>query len=152
METDSSLYERLGGSVGIDAAVEGFYRKVLADPLLEPYFAGVDMDRLVAMQAAFLTFALGGPGKYTGRDLRTAHAALPGLGDEHVDRVLAHLAATLRDLGADDEDIAAAGKIAASVRDAVTNSSFMPECGRWRPGGGRGQRVANGWITDPASM
>ena len=47
------------------------------------------MDRQVTKQAAFLAMALGGPDRYTGRDLRTAHA---GLTDEHVDRVIGHIA------------------------------------------------------------
>jgi hemoglobin len=121
MTTQTTLYERLGGSAAIDAATEVFYRKVLADPLLAGYFDDVDMDRQIAKQAAFLTMALGGPSAYTGRDLRTAHAPLDGIGDEHVDRVLEHLAQTLRELGVRDADIAAAGAIAGSVRDDVLN-------------------------------
>ena len=121
MVTQSSLFDRLGGSPAIYAAAEILYHKVLADPLLAPYFDGVDMKRQVAKQTAFLTMALGGPNRYTGRDLRTAHAGLAGLSDEHVDRVLAHLAETLREHGVCDEDIAAAGAAAASTRDDVLN-------------------------------
>ncbi|MGD0373769.1 MAG: group 1 truncated hemoglobin [Streptosporangiaceae bacterium] len=121
MTTQTSLYERLGGSAAIDAATELFYRKVLADPLLAAYFDDVDMDRQIAKQAAFLTMALGGPNAYTGRDLRAAHAALEGIRDEHVDRVLVHLAQALRDLGVAGADIAAAGAVADSVRDDVLN-------------------------------
>ena len=40
----SSLFERLGGEAAIDAAVDVFYEKVLADPSLAPFFDGVDMD------------------------------------------------------------------------------------------------------------
>jgi truncated hemoglobin YjbI len=115
------LFDRLGGAPAITAAAELFYRKVLADPLLAPYFDDVDMDHQVAKQAAFLTMALGGPNTYTGRDLRTAHADLAGLSDEHVDRVIAHLAHTLRELGVAEDDIAAAGAAAASARDDVLN-------------------------------
>jgi truncated hemoglobin YjbI len=121
MTTQSTLYERLGGPAAIDAATELFYRKVLTDPLLAGYFDDVDMDRQIAKQAAFLTMALGGPNGYTGRDLRAAHAALDGISDEHVDRVIEHLAQTLRELGADEVDIAAAGAIANSVRADVLN-------------------------------
>jgi truncated hemoglobin YjbI len=121
MTTQTSLYERLGGSAAIDAATELFYRKVLGDPLLAAYFDDVDMDRQIAKQAAFLTMALGGPNGYTGRDLRTSHAALEGIRDEHVDRVLEHLAQTLRELGVSEADIAAAGAVADSVRDDVLN-------------------------------
>lgn len=121
MTTHLSLFDRLGGSPAVGAATEIFYRKVLADPLLAPYFDDVDMDRQIAKQAAFLTMALGGPTHYTGRDLRNAHAALAGIGDEHVDRVITHLADTLRELGVSEHDIAEVGAIAASVRDDVLN-------------------------------
>lgn len=117
----ASLFERLGGAPAVQTAAEVFYRKVLADPALAAYFDDVDMERQVAKQAAFLTMALGGPNNYTGRDLRTAHAGLPGLGDEHVDLVISHLAATLRELGVGNDDIAQAGAIASSVRDDVLN-------------------------------
>jgi truncated hemoglobin YjbI len=118
MTTQTSLFDRLGGSAAMTAASELFYRKVLADPVLSPYFDDVDMDRQVAKQAAFLTMAMGGPNQYTGRDLRAAHAGLPGL---TVDRVIGYLAQTLRELGAADDDITQAGAIAASVRDDVLN-------------------------------
>jgi hemoglobin len=119
--TQASLYERIGGSAAIGAATELFYRKVLGDPLLAPYFDDIDMDRQIAKQAAFLTMALGGPNTYTGADLRTAHARLPGLGDEHVDAVIGHLAATLHELGVTETDIAAIGGIAESTRNDVLN-------------------------------
>jgi truncated hemoglobin YjbI len=119
--TETSIYDRIGGAPAVAAAAELFYRKVLSDPVLSGYFDDVDMDRQVAKQAAFLTMALGGPNNYTGRDLRTAHAPLAGLTDEHVDLVIGHLAATLSELGVAPDDIAAAGAIAASVRDDVLN-------------------------------
>ena len=121
MTTQTSLFDRLGGAPAIQAAAEVFYRKVLADPVLAPYFDDVDMDRQIAKQAAFLTMALGGPNNYSGRDLRSAHARLAGLADEHVDRVIMHLAETLRELGVGNSDIAEAGAVAASVRDDVLN-------------------------------
>ena len=121
MTTHPSLFDRIGGPPAVAAAAELFYRKVLSDPVLAGYFDDVDMDRQAAKQAAFLTMALGGPNGYTGRDLRTAHAPLAGLTDEHVDLVIGHLAATLSELGVAPDDIAAAGAIAASVRDDVLN-------------------------------
>ena len=53
-----SLFDRLGDAPAITAAAELFYRQVLADPLLAPYFDDVDMDRQVAKQAAFPAMAL----------------------------------------------------------------------------------------------
>ncbi len=121
MTTQTSLFDRLGRAPAVQAAAEVFYRKVLADPVLAPYFDDIDMDGQIAKQAAFLTMALGGPNNYSGRDLRTAHAGMPGLADEHVDRVITHLAETLRELGVGNSDIAEVGAVAASVRDDILN-------------------------------
>lgn len=119
--TQAFLFDRLGGAPAVAAAAEAFYRKVLSDPLLAPYFEASDMDRQVAKQRAFLTMALGGPNSYTGAGLRAAHAGLAGLGDRHFDQVIGHLAATLHELGVAEPDIAAVRVIAESTRDEVLN-------------------------------
>jgi len=97
----SSLYDQLGGSAAIDAAVDVFYRRVLCDDRIAHFFDGVDMEQQAAKQKAFLTFAFGGPNNYTGKDMRKAHAHLVdrGLNDSHVDAVLENLAASLQELG-----------------------------------------------------
>ena len=53
----SSLYEQLGGSAAVDAAVDLFYRKVLADGRINHFFQGVDLRRLAGHQRAFLAMA-----------------------------------------------------------------------------------------------
>lgn len=118
-----TLYQRLGGAPAVDAAVEMFYRRVLADPRTARFFDDVDMDRQIAKQAAFLTMVFGGPNAYTGQDLRTAHGDLVGrgLGDEQVDAVIELLGATLRELGVPEAEIAEVAGIAGSVRDDVLN-------------------------------
>jgi hemoglobin len=121
MTTEGSLYQRLGGSLAIRPVTEAFYRKVLSDDLLAPYFDDVDMDRQLAKQTSFLTMALGGPNEYSGRDLRAAHSGLAGLDNAHFDGVVAHLAQTLRDFGVGEEDIASVGAVAENVRDDVLN-------------------------------
>ena len=117
----SSVYERIGGEAAVDAAVDKFYRRVLADDRINSFFEGVDMENQAAKQKAFLTFAFGGPNNYTGKDMREGHAHLlkDGLNDSHVDAVIEDLAATLKELGVSDEDIAEVGAIANSVRDDV---------------------------------
>ncbi|ORU92433.1 MAG: globin [Cycloclasticus sp. symbiont of Bathymodiolus heckerae] len=100
-----SLYEKLGGEAAVDAAVDLFYRKVLADDRINNFFDGVDMAGQLAKQKAFLTMAFGGPNNYTGADLRTGHAHLVerGLNDSHFDAVVENLGATLTELGISDE-------------------------------------------------
>eukprot|EP01059_Diplonema_ambulator_P007430 TRINITY_DN168_c0_g1_i5.p2 TRINITY_DN168_c0_g1~~TRINITY_DN168_c0_g1_i5.p2 ORF type:complete len:136 (+),score=56.46 TRINITY_DN168_c0_g1_i5:892-1299(+) len=74
------------------------------------------------MQKAFLTFAFGGPGNYSGKNMRKAHQKLvdeQGLNDTHYDVIVELLGGTLQKLGVCEADVAEAAKIANSVRDDV---------------------------------
>lgn len=117
----STIYEQLGGAPAMDAAVDIFYRKVLADERIAKFFDGVDMARQAAKQKAFLTMVFGGPNAYTGKDMRAAHAnlVLKGLNDSHFDAVVENLGATLADLGVPSEKIAEVAAVAESVRNDV---------------------------------
>ncbi|MGO8957184.1 MAG: group I truncated hemoglobin [Streptosporangiaceae bacterium] len=122
MTTDASLYDLLSGDrQPMRSVTTAVYRKVLADELLAPYFAAVDIDKQAVMLAEFLALAFGGPHSYTGRDLRTAHARLVGLTDVHFDRVLTHLSSALRDFGVDEGDVATVVAVAETVRADVLN-------------------------------
>jgi hemoglobin len=118
---EQSVYEKLGGAPAMDAAVDIFYRKVLADERISHFFDDVDMDRQAAKQKAFLTMAFGGPNNYTGADLRRGHAHLVarGLNDSHFNAVVENLGATLRELGVPDNLIADVAAIAESTRNDV---------------------------------
>lgn len=116
-----TLYERLGGKAAVEAAVDLFYDKIMKDDLLRPFFEGIDMQRQRGKQKIFLTTAFGGPTKYTGKDLRQAHAPLVqrGLNDAHFDAVAGHLQMTLKELGVADNLIAEVMAIAGSTRNDV---------------------------------
>lgn len=116
-----TLFDKLGGEAAVDAAVDIFYKKVMADDRINGFFEGVDMDRQAAKQKAFLTYAFGGPNNYSGRTMRNAHARLvkQGLNDSHFDAVLENLGATLQELGVAEELIAEAAAIAESTREDV---------------------------------
>jgi hemoglobin len=122
MNARVSLYDLLGGDrLELREVTSAFYKKVLADSLLSPYFAGVDMERQAGMLAEFLAMAFGGPHAYAGRDLRKAHQHLRGLADAHYDRVLDYLADTLREAGLSEGDLITASAVAETVRDDVLN-------------------------------
>jgi hemoglobin len=116
-----TLYEKLGGEAAVNAAVDIFYRKVLADERINMFFEGVDMDKQIAKQKAFLTMAFGGPHSYTGDDMRKGHAHLVerGLNDSHFDAVVENLGAALKELNVPDEFVAEAAAIAGSTRNDV---------------------------------
>ena len=118
----STLYERIGGEAALAAAVAEFYRRVLADPLLAPLFAGIDAERLQQHQSRFLALATGGPNAYVGRDLGCAHRRLVkrfGLCDTDFDRVVLHLSDSLVALRVDDVLRREVLVLVESVRDAV---------------------------------
>jgi hemoglobin len=116
-----TLFEKIGGEAAVDAAVDIFYRKVLADDRISSFFEGVDMDKQAAKQKAFLTMAFGGPHNYSGKDMRDGHAHLVanGLNDTHFDAVMENLGATLQELNVPDELIQEAAAIAESTRNDV---------------------------------
>ncbi|GIG92198.1 group I truncated hemoglobin [Plantactinospora endophytica] len=115
-----SIYDRIGGAESVRAAVEEFYSRVLADPELKPFFAGVELDRLKSHQRAFIAAALGGPEIYAGRDMTAAHAGLD-ITDGAFDAVVAHLAGTLADLGVSGEDIAEIATALTPLRSQVVS-------------------------------
>lgn len=78
------------------------------------------MDKQATKQKAFLSMVFSGPNHYEGTDMRTGHAHL-GITDEHFDAVVENLAATLQELGVDNDDIGEVANIAESVRDEVLN-------------------------------
>jgi len=118
----STLYEQLGGEAAIDAAVDKFYEKVMADERINHFFDGVDMGRQARKQKAFLTYAFGGPNKYTDRSMADAHKHLVeemGLDDSHFDAVVENLGATLAEMGVADELIEQVAAVAETTREAV---------------------------------
>ena len=117
----SSLYEELGGQAAVNLAVDNFYRKVLTDDRVSHFFDGVDMDKQMAKQKAFLTMVFGGPNNYTGLDMRQGHAHLVkrGLNDLHVDAIIELLGKTLRELGVAEPLIQQVAALAESTRNDV---------------------------------
>lgn len=117
----NSLYEKLGGKAAIDAVVEAFYVKVLADDRIKHYFDDINMNKQRRKQKEFLSAAFGGPIPWTGKDLAKAHADLPGLNETHFNAVAEDLQKTLVELKVKPELIAQVMAIAGSTKDAVLN-------------------------------
>lgn len=120
--SSKSIYEQIGGEPAVQAAVEIFYKKVLADDRINHFFKGVDMERQKRKQTAFLSFAFGGPNVPSERSMKAVHHKLvtqQGLNDSHFDAVMEHLGATLTELNVPAELISQAAAIAESVRSQV---------------------------------
>lgn len=116
----SNLYERLGGEPAVNAAVDIFYKKVLADDSINHFFVNTDMEKQIKKQKAFLTLAFGGPTVYQGMGLRKAHKNM-NLTDAHFDAVIGHLGTTLVELEVPEELIAEVAAIGESTRKDVLN-------------------------------
>lgn len=120
----ATLFERIGGDVAVNAAVERFYEIVLADDRIRHFFVGVDMPKQIGHQKAFLKYAFGGLPNYPGRSLRQGHQRLVsemGLSDQHFDAVLDDLGSTLRELGVSVELIEEVLATAETTRSDVLN-------------------------------
>ncbi len=119
-----TLFERLGGKPAVEAAVDKFYEKVMADSRINYFFDGIDMKRQRAKQKAFLTYAFGGAPSYSGLSMRKSHERLvreKGLNDSHFNAVAENLQKTLEELGVPADLISEVMTIAASTRNDVLN-------------------------------
>ena len=119
-QTDT-LFKKIGGMDAVEAAVEIFYAKVLADDSISHFFRWTHMKDQINKQKVFLAYVFGAPIAYSGKNMRDAHAHLvaKGLNETHFDAVMKHLVATLQELGVSEELVAEAEKIAESSRKDV---------------------------------
>jgi hemoglobin len=75
----TTLYERLGGASRIAAIVDDFVDLHLANPLIKARFSRLDagqVDLAKRHATEFFCAGSGGPERYTGKDLLTAHKGM----------------------------------------------------------------------------
>ena len=80
-QAQKSLYERLGGKAAIVAVVDDFVANCAADTRINTFFTATaaDKNRLAAFKNKLvdqICEAAGGPCRYTGKDMKTAHAGM----------------------------------------------------------------------------
>jgi hemoglobin len=106
MET-KSLFERLGGSSGIERIVEEVASRHLENPVIgarfRPYLeqAGA-LEKLKTRLAHFLELGSGGPQRYSGRDMRSAHKGMNISAAEYM-AALDDIVAALSAVNVDDQ-------------------------------------------------
>jgi len=115
---EDSLYQKLGGKAAINAAVDAFYVKVLADDRVKHFFDDVSMDKQRRKQKEFLSAAFGGPLPWTGKDMRKAHDGM-GLTEEHFNAIAENLVNTLKDLKISQDLIDQVVAVALTTKDDV---------------------------------
>jgi hemoglobin len=96
-QKQESLYKRLGGYDALAAVTDDFIGRLASDKSLGRFFAGHSTDSLNRIRQLIvdqLCAATGGPCKYVGRDMKTAHAGM-GITEADWDASVKHLVATL---------------------------------------------------------
>lgn len=95
---ETTIYDAIGGEDALVAVVDDFYDRVMADPQLAPFFAGISMRALKGKQVEFFAEALGGPHVYQGQPMRQAHQGR-GISQADFDKVAYHLTSSLASAG-----------------------------------------------------
>src|SRR6476620_1442075 len=73
----NTLYDRLGGQDAIKAVVKDFVEENVAkDTRINARFANSDIPHLEQMLTEQICAGTGGPCKYTGKDMKTAHTGM----------------------------------------------------------------------------
>ncbi len=95
------IYDRIGGSAGVQAVVEALYARMLQDPEMAVFFEGVDLIQMKRKQRLFMSQLMGGPALADTPDLTAAHSHAvhrQGLQDAHYDKLVEYLRSALEDL------------------------------------------------------
>ena len=116
-----SLFDRIGGMPAVNAAVDVFYQKVMADERINHFFHHIDMQRQSGKLKVFLAFAFGAPIPYEGKPMKTAHQHMR-ITEVHFNAVAGHLIATLEELEVKAPLIEEVVAIALSVKGDIVNA------------------------------
>ncbi len=68
-----TLYERLGGTEGIQRIADDLVDNHVANPKINKRFTETDLDKLKKSAAEFFISGTGGPNVYEGKDMVSAH-------------------------------------------------------------------------------
>jgi hemoglobin len=101
---NGNTFESMGGFAKVRLIVSDFYEKVLDSEQLAPYFAAVDMRRLVDHQTKFIAAVMGGPASFTDEQMARAHTRL-GITAEAFDEMAGLFRETLEDFGVELAEI-----------------------------------------------
>ncbi|MDT0606423.1 group I truncated hemoglobin [Croceitalea rosinachiae] len=118
MEQQEPLFDRLGGMDAVNAAVDIFYTKVLADESISHFFTNTNMKYQAGKQKAFLAYAFGCPMGYTGKSMREAHAHM-NITEDHFNSVAEHLVSSLEELNVPGDMIDEVAAIALSTKKDI---------------------------------
>lgn len=116
----TTLFERVGGNDAINAAVDIFYDKILADDRINHFFENISMEKQRGKQKAFFMTLFKGEAENSAEYMRKAHQHLT-LTEADFSAVAEHLQNTLVELDLADDLVSEITTAAASLQDAVLN-------------------------------
>lgn len=114
----TSIYDKIGGTKSVKAAVDIFYGKVLADEKVNGFFKNTDMAAQKGKQVKFLSFVMGGPEAWKGKSMKEAHAGMK-INDEQFGAIAGHLQSTLEELDVPADIVGEIMAVAASTHDDI---------------------------------
>ncbi|KAF4669067.1 hypothetical protein FOL47_002717, partial [Perkinsus chesapeaki] len=115
-----ALFRRLGEEAGIVEFVDRLYDLLVGDKRVLPYFEGKDVWAIKQKQLVYITFLLGGPKAYQGRDLAEIHEGL-GIDDYGFDCFTMNCEKALAAMGVDEDTIDEIIVTIEPLRDEVLN-------------------------------
>ncbi|MHC5762010.1 globin domain-containing protein [Nostoc sp.] len=116
----STLYDNIGGQPAIEQVVDELHKRIAADSLLNPIFAGTDMAKQRNHLVAFLAQIFEGPKQYGGRPMDKTHAGM-NLQQPHFDAIAKHLGEAMAVRGVSAENTKAALDRVNNMKGAILN-------------------------------
>jgi hemoglobin len=128
---EKSLYERLGGQPAIQAVASGLVDRILADNRVNKWFshAASSPENTKAYKGKLTDFicqAVGGPCKYAGRDMVTAHRGR-GVTNEAFSAVAEDLSAVLDQLKVPAKEKGEVMKLVGSLKPSIVQEAAVKQ-------------------------
>jgi hemoglobin len=100
-----TLYDRLGGKVGVDAISDIFSKNLIADPRVSKFFkkSKDGLAHFKQMMSEQICQLAAGPCQYAGKDMKDAHKGM-GIVDAQFDAVVEDLKLALDEKGVSEQD------------------------------------------------
>jgi hemoglobin len=76
MNTEATLYERLGKRPGIEAIATDIFNNHVKNPKVKTRYANSDPANVIRLVTEMCCAGFGGPETYTGKDMITAHTGM----------------------------------------------------------------------------
>jgi hemoglobin len=122
-----TLWDRLGGEGNVRKVVDDFVAAAAPDPKVDFFRGGkykLDAKGVTDLKqklVEFISSVSGGPFKYTGRDMKTAHAGM-GITDAQFNALAGHLKMALEKNNANPADVTAVLSVIGSTRKDIVEA------------------------------